>query len=135
MTRYPDWRTRLAAYLQDTARRPFRPGVHDCVLWAAGARAAMTGIDPMADWRGRYSTIEEGLRLALQHGCAEPWLQVVVDLEEVPPAYAQVGDLALLDGEDGVPALGVVQGAAIYVLHPRGTGTVPLTRSRRAWRV
>lgn len=135
MTRRADWRSRLTAYLVETGNRRFRPGQHDCVLWAAGAREAVTGDDPMRDWRGRYSTIEEGLQLALQHGCSEPWLQVVAGLDEVPPAYGQVGDLALLDGADGLPALGVVQGAGIYVLHPRGVGLVPLTEARRVWRL
>lgn len=133
--RFDDWRPRLAAYLAETVRRPFRPGRHDCVLWAAGARAAMTGVDMMAEWRGRYSTVEEGLQLARQAGCDDPWLHVVSGLEEIAPAYAQVGDLVVLDGDDGLPAMGVVQGAAIYVLHPRGAGMVQLTAARRAWRV
>ncbi len=135
MRRLPNWRPKLATYLRETAHLPFRPGRHDCVLWASGARNAMTGHDPMAEWRGQYRTIEEGLQLAQRHGCAEPWLQVVSGLDDVAPSYAQIGDLALLDGEDGLPALGIVQGAAIYVLHPRGVGTVPLIRAKRVWRV
>ncbi|NTT88274.1 DUF6950 family protein [Tabrizicola fusiformis] len=133
--RLPDWRSRLADYVAATARAPYRPGRHDCILFAAGGRAALTGVDVMADWRGRYTTVQEGLELALQHGCTDPWAHVVSGLEEVPVAYGAVGDIALLDGADGLPAMGIIQGEMIYTVHPRGAALVPLTEARRVWRV
>lgn len=133
--RRPDWRECLVRYLAASARRSLRPGQHDCVIWAAGAREAMTGEDLTSAVRGAYNTIQEGLELARSMGWPEPWMAVVSGLEEVPPAFAQVGDIALLDGDDGLPAMGVVQGALIYVLGLRGTNLVPMTSARRVWRV
>ncbi len=133
--RLSDWRTRLAAHIAAHARLPFRPGSHDCALFASGGRAALTGTDVLAPVRGCYSTLEEGFELAARHGYASPFDAVVDGLEEIPPAYAQVGDLALLEGDDGHPAMGIVQGELVCVLHPRGVAMLPLTDVRRAWRV
>lgn len=134
MTRHPEWRSRLAAHLAAHARIAFRPGQHDCVLFAAGARLAVRGEDLITAFKGRYTTIEEGFALAVEAGFADPFEGVVAGLEEIPPAFAQVGDLALLEGTDGLPAMGIVQGAMIACLHPRGAGLVPITEARRVWR-
>ena len=111
--RLPNWRPRLAEYVATTADRPFAPGDHDCALFVAGAVAAMTGEDPAEGFKARYTTIKGGLRVL----------------------RAGVGDIAVVDGDDGLPALGIVQGEAIYVLHPTGLALLPLTRARRAFRV
>jgi len=133
--RLPDWRSRLASYVADQARKRYRPGEHDCALFASGGRAALTGADPLAPVRGCYSTIEEGFELAAAHGYATPFDAVTEGLDEIAPAYAQAGDLALLDAGDGTEAMGIVQGEMIYVLKPRGLSLVPMTDARRAWRV
>lgn len=132
--RLPDWRERLLDLMNRTSRQAYRPGVHDCVLFAAAARLAVRGEDLLAAIDGRYSSIEEGYALAAEAGFDTPFEGVVNGLEEIPPAYAQVGDLAMLDGVDGNPAMGVVQGEAIYTVGPRGIDLVPLTAAKRAWR-
>lgn len=133
--RLPDWRSRLALHVAAHARVPFRPGRHDCALFAAGGRAALTGIDVLEQARGRYDSIDGGFKLAARHGYASPFAAVADGLEEIHPAYAVVGDLALLDDDDGNPAMGIVQGEMVYVLGARGLALVPLTEVRRAWRV
>lgn len=133
--RLTDWRPRLQAWLSATAGLPYRPGTHDCILFAGGARGAMTGSDPMAGWAGRYATIEEGLALARAHGCDDPFAHVVAGLEEVPVAYAQVGDIAALEGVDGRPGLGVVIGERIATVGLRGRELAPLMSALRVWRV
>jgi len=82
--RLADWRSRLAAHIAAHARVPFRPGHHDCALFASGGRAALTGTDPLASVRGCYSTIEEGFELAAAHGYASPFDAVVEGLEDDP---------------------------------------------------
>ncbi len=133
LQRLPDWRVRLTDYLNRVARLRFRPGRHDCALFAAGAVQAMTGIDPARGWRG-YRTLNEG-RLKLERlgygdhiALAEAWLP------EVPPSFGREGDIAVLDG-DIDQSLGVVQGARIYVLRPGGLGLVSLTEAQRMFRV
>lgn len=135
MARLPDWRTRLLTFLAWTADKPFRPGQHDCILFAGGARAAVSGTNPMAGWKGRYSSIEGGLALARSHGCDDPFAYVVDGLEEIHPSLARAGDLALIfEPGSSVPAMGVVQGGWIYVLGLRGHNLVPLLQADRAWR-
>ena len=135
MTRLPDWRPRLAACLATAARQPFAWGRHDCALFVADAIAAMTGEDPAADWRGRYTSFERGLILVRREGFADHVAWYAARFAEIPPLFAQVGDIAVVDGDDAQPALGIVQGEAIYVLQPAGLALLALTAARRAFRV
>lgn len=132
--RLENWRARLSAYLSDVSRKGFRPGEHDCALFAAGAVEAMTGRDPAAAWRRTYRTIEDGLALLAQAGHADHVAFAADLFEEIPPILAQVGDLAAIREGDDL-ALGIVQGPMIYVLRPSGLGLVPLTFAERAFRI
>lgn len=113
------------AYLAASDSRAFAWGEHDCVLFAAGAVEAMTGVDPAAGHRGSYgSNTEAALKLIeLDRGVPE---ELVASLyPEVAPELAQIGDLAVVPGR-GWGALGVVTGATIAVLRPEGRATLPL---------
>lgn len=135
MNRLPDWRSRLEGFLAAHARRAYRPGRHDCITFASDARKALTGLDLMAQHRGRYHSVEAGLEIARSLGFEDHVAFVTQDLSAIPPAFAQVGDLAELEGVDGLAAMGVVGGSHIYALSPRGWGIVPLTTAVGAWRV
>lgn len=56
MTRRPDWRERLAAYLLGARAIPFDWGAHNCVLACADAVLAMTGADIVAPLRQHHPT-------------------------------------------------------------------------------
>lgn len=132
--RLPDWRQRLRAYISECRRKPFRPGQHDCALFAAGAVEALTGMDPAASWRGKYRSLKAG-QAALQEAGFTDHIEAVASLfPEVPPSLAHVGDLAVVDG-DTAPALGVFQGAAVFVLRPDGMAVVDRMEVRKAFRV
>ncbi|NRB19956.1 MAG: hypothetical protein HRU33_21015 [Rhodobacteraceae bacterium] len=133
--RLPDWRPRLSAYLAENGARAFRPGFHDCALFAAGAVEAMTGTDAAAQWRGTYRSLEDGQSLLQRAGYSDHVALVAAYLSEVHPSQAAVGDLAALPGSDGRPALGVVQGASVYVLQPSGMALVNRLQIERAFRV
>lgn len=138
MTRFPDWRIRLEAYLHEVWREPFVYGRHDCGLFAAGAVQAMTGEDFGADYRGSYKTLAGALRRLKRQGFATHADLAASIFEEIHPSAAEVGDLAAVKVSDaGHYALGVVQGARIYVLRPDqlGLGTVDLLDAERAFRV
>ena len=127
--RLPDWKPRLIAYLQDAARRPFEMGTHDCCLFAAGAVQAMTGDDPAAPWRGRYTTLEGGLKLVRKAGFKGYVAMAEAQFAAVHVSLASPGDLAVIDTDDG-PALGVVQGEGIYVLGVDRMGLLPIAAAR-----
>ena len=132
--RRSDWREALTAYLVGTAAEPFVPGKADCALFAAGAVKAMTGQDFAHGFLG-YRTTKGGLKKLMAKGYADHVALAASVLEEIPPAFAQVGDVAVVPGDDGTDALGIVQGEMIYVSAPAGRGLVPLTSATRAFRV
>ncbi len=131
--RLRDWKARLTAYLTDCARLPYQLGSHDCALFAAGAVEAVQGVDPAAAWRGQYITKAAGLRLVRSAGFDDHIAATAAVLDEIPPAMAAAGDIAVLT-LDGLRALGVVQGEVVYVLRPGGLGHVPRAAMQRAFR-
>lgn len=133
--RLPDWRPRLSTYLTATGARSFRPGSHDCALFVAGAVEAMTGADVATKWRGTYFSLDDGQAALERAGFADHVALVAAHLPEVHPALAVVGDLAALPGANGRAALGIVQGASVYVLQPSGMALVNRLHIERAFRL
>jgi hypothetical protein len=121
----------LIAHAAAAGARPFRPGRHDCALFAAGWVKIVTGRDLARGWRGRYRSLRQGQRLLEAAGHADHVALAAANLPEIPPAFAQPGDLAVLEAE----ALGIVAGEMIYCLTPSGLGLVPRGRMRRAFAV
>lgn len=119
MTRHPDWRARLTAYVSATDAPDFAYGRHDCALFAAGAVLAMTGIDHAAPFRRHYTTLRGGLRVLRRAGFADHVALAAAHLPALHPSQAMPGDLAVFDGPEGA-VLGVVQGQGAYVLDPGG---------------
>lgn len=131
IARLPDWRPRLQAWLTEVRQRPFAYGDHDCALFAAGAVQAMTGVDLAAVYRGRYTSLEGGLKLARGGHLA----LLRQNFDPVAPSLAQVGDIALI-GEVGFPALGIFEGDRVFVVREHnGLGTIPRAAATQAYRV
>ncbi len=128
-----DWRARLGAYLATESRTPFLYGTSDCALFAAGALNAMTGSDPSAAYRGRYTTLRGGLRILRKDGFWDHVERAAALLAEVPPPRARVGDIAVVETGDG-PSLGVVQGEWVAVRTMTGLGFVPVDQATRVFR-
>ena len=134
MTRLEDWQQRLAAHLMATRRAPFKAGVHDCATWAAGAVLAMTGEDLAAGWRETYATEDAGFEALRAAGYEDHVAFAASLLPEVAPHEARPGDVVAVT-TDGGPALGVVQGAHVYVAGAVGVRLVPRAQVTRAFRV
>lgn len=130
LTRRPDWRARLFAEITRVAGLPLDAGRFDCALFTGGCVEAQTGTDLARGWRG-YRTIAEGRRALARAGHADLAASL---LPEVAPALAQLGDVALVrEGER--EALGIVQGAHVWVVGETGLGLVPRERIERAFSV
>lgn len=134
VVRLPNWQDRLYGYLRQAAHRPFAEGAHDCALFLAGGIKAMTGHDYAADYRGRYTTTRGGLRILRRDGFQDHVALAAHHLSEKPVAFANVGDGAVVMA-DGAPALGIVQGGAVFVLGARGLSHVALTQARKVLEV
>ena len=132
--RLPDWKSRLIDHVGACAQLLFEYGTHDCALFAAGCVEAMTGVDHAAKWRGKYTTLKGGLTALKRAGFADHLAFAAAHFEEIAPAFAAPGDLAVLDGPEGA-VLGVVQGEGVYVLSAERLGMLPLTHARSAYRV
>jgi len=121
----------LIAYAAEAGARPFRPGRHDCALFAAGWVKQVTGQDLARGWRSTYRSLKRGQRLLRDAGFADHVALAAAHLPEIQPAFAQVGDLAVLDDH----AFGINAGEMIYCLKPQGLGLVPRGQMRRAFAV
>jgi hypothetical protein len=58
----------LPDYLDEVARRPFKPGSLDCAIFMADWIMRVTGRDPIADKRGAYSTADQYRELLKAEG-------------------------------------------------------------------
>ncbi len=135
ITRVPDWRVRLYAALEGHRGHAFQWGSHDCALLAADAVLAMTGVDLAAPFRGRYATLIGARRAMHAAGYDDQVAIAAAQFREIHPAYAQVGDLAVVPNDDGWEALGVVTGPVIQVFARDGLAAWPLDRATRAFKV
>ena len=126
----------LARFLREASRKAFRPGRHDCALFAADWLVFIDGPDLAASWRGDYRTLEEGLQRVRSDGFTSH--VDVFDKSVLAPVaswmVSRPGDVALLR-ENGSDCLGIAGSDVVHVLRP-GTGLdyVPLDRMRRGWR-
>lgn len=138
--RAPDWQTRLSRYIRQRRNIPFEWGVNDCATFACDGIAAMTGVDPARSLKG-YRTRRGADRALKKHGFAD--LKAAADAlaEEhgfppVDPAYAQRGDLVLVETERGqclgLVSLGI---AGLAIANFEGVAFVSRRWATQAWRI
>lgn len=115
--RYHDWQSRLHNYLSSVYQTPFKYGVFDCGVFSSEAIEAMTGADLASQFRGRYTTRKEALKLV---GTMEQVAERS-GLKPVPVVFGQRGDLAVI--RSGVKSsLGIVSLHGNDVLSPGKDG-------------
>jgi hypothetical protein len=134
IARLPDWRPRLTAWLHTVRHMPFEEGRHDCALFAAGAVAAMTGVDFAAPFRGRYTTTRGGMRVLRRAGFADHIALAAAHLPQTSLPWVLEGDLVVMPSEMG-PALWVVQGAMVYLPGLTGTALLSISGAQSAFKV
>lgn len=136
MRRLPDWDARLAAYLEPLRVRAFAWGSHDCCTFTAGAVEAMTGIDPIPEFRGAYTDAIGAARALRTVGQGTLAATLDQKFAAIAPALAQRGDIVMTGG-----LLGICWGGFVMVVGREGEreGLLRLDRAQwiepRAWRV
>lgn len=137
--RRSDWERALAAYIAECETRPYAWGEHDCALFAAGAVLAMTGDDPVPEFRGRYTTAAGSARALKRFGAGTLEATLDAKFEQRPIAFARRGDLAFHDGSVGVvmgPFALFVGGIVDEAEHEQaGLIRVPRADWQKAWSV
>lgn len=134
---HPEARARVAQWVRESMSMPFEWGKHDCALSAATAVQVQLkdGIDFGADFRGKYSTMEGGLKLLRKSGFKDHAELAASLLPEIPVSMAQIGDIVAVDfGEHGITLM-LVAGHRIIGPMPDMAGNLPLTRAFRAFAV
>ena len=127
MSRIGPWETALLEYIASVRREPFAWGTHDCCTFSAGAVEAITGEDPMPEYRGKYDTA-----LGSARALDGQSLESVLDdkFEEGPIGFAQRGDLAWFDD-----SVGVVAGDYAWFVGEEGLERVARSMWDKTWRV
>lgn len=127
MERLPDWEARLAAYLAPLRAMPFAWGAHDCCTFTAGAVEAVTGVDPMPEFRGRYRTRLGSLRALRRFGAGTLEATIDAKFARTHAAIAQRGDLVMSNG-----VMGLCFGAFLIAVGSEGDreGLIRIDRAR-----
>jgi len=102
MSRYHDWPDRLIKFLTERDSTPLEWGKSDCTLFASDAVTAINGSDPAHFFRGKYKSRKKAFVLLRQFsggGLEETTEKIGREMgyPEIPPQYANSGDLALID--------------------------------------
>lgn len=72
----------LGEYLRAACAKPWKTGVEDCCTFPAGWALTWGRGDPMAEWRGRYSTDEEAATLIADAGrLVELWQRGLASID------------------------------------------------------
>jgi hypothetical protein len=128
--RISTWEDALVNYIIIKRDEPFEYGVNDCCLFAAGAVEAITGEDPMSEFRGKYDSLKTSLKAIKDIG--DGTLEATLDgkFPEVSIGYAQRGDLAFFDD-----SIGVVMGGFAYFVSDDGLERIPRDMWNKCWSV
>lgn len=146
MNRFSDWQTRLDEEFKKAAGRDFEWGIHDCCTFACNAVLAITGDDPASmplPFRGTYQT-KVGAYGNLNRLTDGKGLVGAVEMaaeyygwEEIMPAFAQRGDLCLLqtEAEEGLGIVSLDGRNVMMANEPGGIKAVSRKMCSRAWRI
>lgn len=121
---------RLEAHLRAAFATPFQWGSHDCATFCGAWVEQMTGIDFLAPYRP-WTDEAEAIAALGRKGFAALADAVAACREEIPPARAQTGDLAI--HRAGV--LGIIVASEAFSPGPKGLKPWPLSAAARAFRV
>lgn len=134
MRRHIDWQERLTVWLQENRLKSFQQGQWDCGYFAAGAIEAMTGVDIIADVRGKYKTTKGAMKVLKRMGHKDHVSLFASHCPEIPTLSARPGDLVTFATGEGL-ALAIVQGAGAYHAGPHGLSVISMQAAHRAYRV
>lgn len=98
IARRADWAERMTAKLDEIRERPFEWAAWDCCHFVAALVEAMTGTDPLADYRGSYaSEAEAWAAVTARDGNLRAACKRVFGAT-IKPAFARRGDVVMLRG-------------------------------------
>ncbi len=131
MERKETWPRLLNEYVVKAQHLKWELGVHDCCTFCAGAVKAITGIDTMAEFRGKYDSPETYAKALEEFGSGTLYKTLRAKFgKPVHGAQGRRGDIAFYEG-----SCGIIMGRSAFFLHKEGLGQVSITQIQRAFRV
>lgn len=130
MERISNWEQAFSDYIENKRNEPFQYGINDCCTFVFGAIEAITGMDKMPEFRGKYDSSIAAAKALREIGFGT--LEATVDskLPVVEIGKAQRGDVAMFDG-----SLGIVAGSFAWFVSDDGLERVPREDWAKAWSV
>ena len=142
MPRKKMWVRDYEKFILSKRSEQFMFGKHDCCITACDMILAITGVDPAAKFRNQYGIDNpiKALRLVKEYGDVDGIAEKVCaehNWAEIPPAYANRGDVVCLTAGGDRKALGWVDLDGVCILAPAMIGLQERNRSDaiRAWRI
>ncbi len=129
MTRLSCWEQNLAEYIAGKRDEPFAWGVNDCCTFCAGAVEAVTGVDPMPEFRGQYETRKGSAEALRKNGQGTLFKTLNAKFKRVRISHAKRGDLVFHKCN-----VGVVAGRFAWFVSDIGLIRLPLSDCTKAWR-
>jgi hypothetical protein len=133
--------TLLDSFLRERANDPFAWGTRDCATLVFDALHLMTGVDPAAQIRGRWTSATSAARVFNACGGWEGFAETgALGLPVKPGQDLQDGDVVLLEAAHcgGLMAvagsLGLVYKQHIMAQGEDGIVVLPIDAADRAWR-
>ena len=130
MARLSTWDAALSAYIRSKRGEPFEYGVNDCCTFISGAVIAMTGEDPMSEFRGQYDSLTSSVRVLKEIGAGNLESTLDAKFPVVPIGRAQRGDIAFFED-----SAGIVAGSFAWFVSDEGLERVGRGLWDKAWSV
>ena len=134
LPRLGDWPQRLSAHCQLWNNTPHDWNGADCVTFAADAVLAISGVDPIEDLRGRWTTRSGALRVIKNEGFSSLSEIVASRFEECRIDEVGRGDIVMCPGEAG-EFVAVVMGHYAVAPGEHGLMQVSLQFAERGFKV
>lgn len=133
--RFENWPEMLQEQIKHAKLKSFEWGKFDCCLFAADTVYAMTGVDPVAEFRGRYSTRIGAAKLIKAAGGFEAMITAVLgppkSILKVSRGDVVLGEVSSL--EHLGPVLGVCEGGVSWFVGEEGLIAIPTKCCTKSW--
>lgn len=122
------------AFIEEVREEPLKWGVHDCCIMCAAAAMDLFGHkDLMKQWRGKYSSKEEAIRIMAKAGGLQKLIEKVLG-PMLPPEKLRIGDIAFGDFGDG-DSVALCTGHNVAAVGRRGLVFAKLGVVKGCWRL
>ena len=133
--RKQNWDVILNNYIESIKDVEFKWGECDCCTFAANFVQKITGIDPIPEFRGHYTTSYGSKRALIKYGKGTLLETMDSKFKKIRPSFCKRGDLVLHIFDTG-EATGICLGKnAVFKTLDKGIVLVPMKIIKYTWEV